>query len=111
MTNPDERERNIHLADEYIIKQLSLPAEDSQWKIKSIIPLVDRCISRINKDEINLLDVGGGPGVILNAVSEYINESHGIKVNRFALDISLGMLNIQKKAESRIEKGVSRRHL
>ena len=107
MTNPDEYKRNLYLSDEYIIKQLSLPAEDSRWKINSIIPLVDRYISYINKDEINLLDVGGGTGAILNAVSEYIKESHSIKVNTFALDISFGMLDIQKKQNPKLRKALA----
>lgn len=107
MTNPDERERNFHLADEYIIKHPSLHAEDSQWKINSIIPLVDRCISCINKDDINLLDVGGGSGIILKEVSEYIQESHGVKVNRFALDLSLDILNIQKKQNPELRKALA----
>lgn len=97
MKSIDEYVRNLYLADEYIIRNPSLHQEDSHWKIRKIIPLVGKSIYHINKDEINLLDVGGGSGSILNAVSMYIEASHRVKVNKFAVDLSSEMLEIQKK--------------
>lgn len=49
------------------------------------------------KKEINLLDVGGGAGLILKGISEYIESKYEVKINKFAIDLSPGMLEIQKK--------------
>ena len=74
-----------------------LHEKDSNWKVSKIIPLVDKFISYINKDIINLLDVGGGAGLILNMISIYIEKNYSIKVNKYLLDLSPGMLEVQKK--------------
>ena len=74
-----------------------LHEKDSNWKVSKIIPLVDKFISYINKDIINLLDVGGGAGLILNMISIYIEKNYSIKVNKYLLDLSPGMLDVQKK--------------
>jgi SAM-dependent methyltransferase len=105
--NTEEYVKNLYLTDEYIIKNPSLHEEDSPWKVSKIIPLVDKFIGHINKDEINLLDVGGGAGLILNAVSKYIEKSYGIKVHKFALDLSPGMLEIQKKRNPDLKKALN----
>ena len=97
MGNIGKYATNLYLTDEYLIKTPTLYDVDSPWKVSKITPLVDRFISYINKGEINLLDVGGGAGLILNAISTYIKESHSVDVNKFALDLSPGILNIQKK--------------
>jgi SAM-dependent methyltransferase len=103
MQDLNEYVRNLYLTDEYIIKNPSLHEEDLPWKVSKIIPLVDRFIGYIGKaenHEINLLDVGGGAGLILDAVSVHIEESHSIEVNKFALDLSPRALEVQKKANS-----------
>lgn len=87
---------NIYTTNEYLKKNPSLHEEDSPWKIEKIIPMVDKFIGHIDKKEINLLDVGGGAGLILKAVSAYIEEKHGKKVNKFSLDLSPKMLETQK---------------
>lgn len=97
MKNAPPYTKNLYEKDEYIIKNPSLHEEDSSWKVSKIKPLVFKVITEINKKEINLLDVGGGAGVILDVVSTCIETSKNIKVNRFALDLSPGMLEIQKK--------------
>jgi SAM-dependent methyltransferase len=90
--------RELYLKDEYLIKNPSLHEEDSPWKVSKIAPLVDTFINHINKkDEINLLDVGGGAGLILGAISTYIEKNFGIKVNKYALDLSASMLGVQKQ--------------
>jgi len=53
------------------------------------------------------LDVGGGAGLILNAVSINIEESYGIKVNKCALDLSPRMLEIQKKTNPDLKKALN----
>lgn len=107
MKDMEELVKNLYLRDEYIIKNPSLHEEDSPWKLSKIIPLVDRFIGYINKDEVNLLDVGGGAGLILNAVSTYIAESYSIRVSKFALDVSLGMLEIQKKRNPDLRRALN----
>ena len=107
MKNIHEYATNLYLTDEYILKNPSLDVIDSPWKVSKITPLVDSFISYINKDEINLLDVGGGAGLILNAISSYIEESYGIEVNKFALDLSPGMLNLQQKSNPGLKKALN----
>jgi SAM-dependent methyltransferase len=107
MKSINEYTKNLYLTDEYIIKNPSLHEEDSPWKVSKIIPLIDKFTGYLNKDEINLLDVGGGAGLILNAVSTYIEKSYGIKVNKFALDLSPGMLEIQKKRNPDLKKALN----
>ena len=71
--------------------------EDSVWKTSKIIQLIDEYFSIENKTEINLLDVGGGAGIIMNNISSYIVDKYNIKVNKYILDLSPGMLDIQKR--------------
>jgi len=95
---------NLYLRDEYISKNPSLHEEDSPWKVDKISPLVDKFISHINKREINLLDAGGGAGLILKGISEYIERNYNIRPNKYALDLSPGMLEIQKKRNPDLKK-------
>jgi len=89
--------QNFYSGDEYILKNPSLHEEDSPWKVSQIIPLIDVLMLNIEKNEINLLDVGGGAGLILSLVSTHIEKNHHKKVNKFALDLSPGMLKIQEE--------------
>lgn len=98
---------NIYLTDEYLIKNPSLHEKDSPWKVSKIIPLVDKFTQYIDKDEINLLDVGGGAGLILSEISTYIEESHGIKVNKYTLDLSPGILEIQRKNNPSLKRALN----
>jgi len=107
MKNKSESIKDFYLTDEYILKNPSLHEEDSPWKISKILPLIDKSLSFINKKEINLLDVGGGAGLILKAVSNHIEKAHGVKVNKFALDLSPGMLKIQKKQNLNLKKALN----
>lgn len=100
MVDSDETHKNLknlYLTDEYILKNPSIHEEDSPWKINKIIPLINNFISNFNKNEVFLLDVGGGAGLILNAVADYIKDNFTINVNKFAIDLSPGILKIQKK--------------
>jgi SAM-dependent methyltransferase len=105
--NVEEHAKNLYLMDEYISKNPSLHIEDSPRKVRLIIPLVDKVLGLINKTEINLLDVGGGAGLILDAISLHIEQSHSIKVNKFALDLSPGMLEIQKNRIPSLKKAIN----
>jgi SAM-dependent methyltransferase len=99
--------KNVYLTDEYIRKHPSLFEQDSPWKASKVIPLVDKFVGHFDKDEMNLLDVGGGAGLVLKVVSSYIEENHGIKVNKFALDLSPGILEIQKNKNPDLKKALN----
>lgn len=98
---------NLYITDEYIKKHPSLHEEDSPWKVSKIIPLIDKLSNYFEKDEINLLDVGGGAGLIIKAISTYVEQSYGIKVNKFSLDLSPGMLEIQRKRNPDLKKALN----
>jgi ubiquinone/menaquinone biosynthesis C-methylase UbiE len=102
----EEHAKNLYLSDEYIKRYPSLHEENSPWKVSKILPLIDELLYRFDKNEINLLDVGGGAGLILSAVSTYIEQSYNIKVNKFALDMSPGILEIQKKRNPDLKKAL-----
>ncbi len=104
MFNNAGKEKNLYSTDDYIKKNPSIHEEDSPWKISKVIPMIDRFADYIKNDEINLLDVGGGAGLILKGASSYIQQSYNIKVNKIALDLSPGMLNIQKSNNPDIKK-------
>jgi len=99
--------QNLYLSDKYIAKNVSLHIEDSFWKVSKIIPLIDEFVDYANKNEIKLLDVGGGAGLILNTISTYMKERHGIKVDKFALDLSPSILEVQKKNNPDLKKALN----
>lgn len=107
MENIDGHVEDLYLTDEYVVKNPSLHEEDSPWKIGKIKPLIDRFADRFNGDEIDLLDVGGGAGVILDAVSTYTREKHGMNVNKFALDLSPAILEIQRRRNPDLKKALN----
>jgi SAM-dependent methyltransferase len=87
----------LYSRDEYMTKWPSLHEECSPWKVSKIIPLLEAFMGCVSKDEISLLDVGGGAGSILSAVSNYVEKTHGVRVRKTALDLSPAILEIQKK--------------
>ena len=107
MKNIDEYVKNLYLGDTYIIQNPSLHEEDSPWKVSEIIPFIDRFMSYVNREEISLLDVGGGAGLILHAISSYIEDSYGIRVKKLALDLSPGMIEVQKKRNPDLIKALN----
>ncbi len=82
--------------DAYLLHNPTLHEEDSPWKIKKIIPCVDKILRLNNKKTLSLLDVGGGAGHILKAVAGYL-QTRGRSVTQHALDLSKEMLRHQKK--------------
>lgn len=107
MKKVDEYIENLYLKNQYIVKNPLLHEEDAAWKISKILPLVDRFLTYINKHEINLLDVGGGTGTILNRIPIYIEANYSIKVNKFTLDLSPGMVEIQKERNSDLKRALN----
>lgn len=86
----------LYTDDEYICKNPTLHEENTSWKLSRIVPVVNYVLELIDKDEITLLDVGGGAGLVLRGVAEHI-KSRGYKVRKIALDLSPGMLAVQCK--------------
>lgn len=101
-----EHTKEFYLSDEYIRKNPSLHVQDSPWKVSKIIPFIDDFIHYLNY-EIKILDVGGGAGLILKEISTYIEKTCGLIVNKYALDLSPGMLKIQKLNNSDIIKSLN----
>jgi ubiquinone/menaquinone biosynthesis C-methylase UbiE len=85
----------LYTTNEYITKNPTIHEEDSPWKIEKLTPLIDKFIETNTKKTINLLDVGGGAGIILSALSSYIAQNCQVKVNKYILDLSPKMLQIQ----------------
>jgi ubiquinone/menaquinone biosynthesis C-methylase UbiE len=96
----DKQVLDFYRGPGYILKNPSLHQEDTHWKIIKIKPLIDRLFYQgdlTNQDVINLLDIGGGAGLILRGISSYIENCYNKKVNKFALDVSPEMVNIQRQ--------------
>jgi len=88
---------DFYKLNQYQAKNPNLHEEDSHWKAIKILPLVDQIIAEYDQDSYVILDVGGGAGLILSYVADYIRKKHHRKVIKYAIDLSLGMLEIQKK--------------
>lgn len=100
--------KNLYFEDHYIEKNPSLHKVDSPWKISKILPLIDNFIYYLNnKEEINILDVGGGAGLILKEIASNIEKKFNIKVNKLALDLSPGILEIQKKNNPDLKRSLN----
>ena len=84
-----------------------LHEEDSQWKTSKLCPLVDAFLVRHQKDEIILLDVGGGAGAILSEIANLIRRHQNKSVKKYALDLSPGALEIQCARNPDIVKALS----
>lgn len=88
--------KNFYKLDKYLLKNPSLHEEDFPWKVSKILPLVDKMMVDFKGNIVVILDVGGGSGLILASISNYIKKRHHKKVIKYALDLSPGMLDIQK---------------
>jgi len=100
--------KNLYVTDEYMEKNPSLHEEDSAWKIGKIIPALERLMKEMPaREQINLLDVGGGAGVVLSRVSAYLSSEHGLRVNKYALDLSPGMLKVQHERNPDLRRAVN----
>ena len=108
MKDPEELAKNLYLKGEYITKHPCLHEKESPWKVSKIVPFIDKLIDYMPpRRETNILDVGGGAGLILNLLSTYIHYTYDIKVNKYALDMSADMLEIQRKRNPDLVKALS----
>jgi len=87
--------QRLYQSGAYVLQNPTLHEEDSPWKVSLIEPLLDQCVQYILGDRISLLDAGGGAGLMLRGVAEYLARSHSIMVEKYALDLSPAMLERQ----------------
>jgi SAM-dependent methyltransferase len=87
---------NIYTSGEYLQNNPTLDVEDTPWKLEKILPALDNFVKDSIVKDITLLDVGGGAGLILKGVSDYLRERN-INVKKYSLDLSKEMLQIQKE--------------
>ena len=107
MSRDESNITNLYSSDEYIEKNPNIHEEDSPWKITKITPLIDEYLMHEKLSEMNLLDVGGGAGIILKEASSYIRKTNRVQVNKLALDLSPGMLEIQNKNNPDLVKALN----
>ena len=98
----------LYKTDEYVNIFPTLFEEDSEWKLSKIIPLLDEWDTQVSESIkiINLLDVGGGAGLILRSVSSHIEGKYNKKVNKYALDLSGAALEMQQKKNPDLKKAL-----
>jgi SAM-dependent methyltransferase len=86
----------LYLSGAYLRNNPTLHSEDSAWKAKIIYPFLDRFVALRNAPQWNLLDVGGGAGLLLRMIGDYLTHKTGRSVVKCALEYSTQMLEIQK---------------
>lgn len=87
---------NIYTSGEYISRNPTLDVEDTPWKLSKIIPLAEVFAARHNSAKVKILDVGGGAGMVLKGLSDFL-ATRELEVEKYALDLSREMLEIQKR--------------
>jgi SAM-dependent methyltransferase len=88
---------DLYLTDKYVAKNPDLHQNDSPWKVSKLLPFIDTFIKHNTNGEISILDVGGGAGLILKALTEYIEQKTCVKVKMYSADLSGYMLKIQRQ--------------
>ena len=88
---------SLYKNDIYITKHPLLHIRDSKWKVHGIIPYIKKIFSLEKWNTFNILDVGGGAGIIIKEIASHIKNNYKISVNKYLLDLSLETLEIQKK--------------
>ena len=92
---------DIYNNNTYIANNPTIHSEDSEFKFKNIEPLLNNI--NIEKNQIKILDVGGGAGIIGKYVLDFF-ENKNIMVLFDSLDLSTEMLKVQKKNNPAIKK-------
>lgn len=92
---------NIYSDGTYIASNPSLHAEDSEFKMSYVAQLLEKV--DWNRTRINILDIGGGAGILGKFVCEWFIK-RGYTVSVHALDLSREMLEVQKKNNPYLEK-------
>lgn len=97
----------LYITNEYLNINPSIHIEETPWKVRKIKPLIDKCLKKYNKRKLKLLDVGGGAGQILKEISSYIESKYNIKVEKYAIDLTPKILEIQKKNNPSLKKALN----
>jgi len=99
MTKINEQVKSLYTSDEYLVKFPELFQEDTPWKLSKIFPVLDRWVGTLDSEqkEVNILDVGGGAGLILKGVSSYLQDRYSLSARKNSLDLSPGMLQEQQQ--------------
>jgi len=92
---------DIYNNDLYIKNSPNLHSEDSKFKFDQIKKILDKI--EIFENNLKLLDVGGGAGLLGKMVFDYFSNK-GVNVEMHALDLSKEMLNTQKLNNPNIKK-------
>jgi SAM-dependent methyltransferase len=87
---------NIYASGEYIRNNPTLDVEDVPWKLSKIIPLANAFADQCCSTKVKILDVGGGAGLLLKGISDFLGTKK-MHVEKYALDLSREMLEMQKK--------------
>jgi len=115
MTNQNEKKStkiaSLYLSNEYVVKHPTLHMGDSPWKISKVKFLLDDFIQSYKVSckgkFLNVLDVGGGAGVILKEIAAEIEAKYDLTVNKFALDLSPKALEVQAKTNPDLKKALN----
>ncbi len=86
----------LYLSGDYLRKNPTLHAEDSAWKAEILTPFLNSLVLAHPVSPLNILDVGGGAGLLLRLVGEYLSQSCGHKIVKSVLEYSPEMLDLQK---------------
>ncbi len=94
--------------DEYYRLNPSLHTEDSLFKARAIINLIEQLpVSKLfGKGQVKILDVGGGAGVLSFLICEYLARQ-GARVDSIAYDLSRGSLKKQLENNRHISLATS----
>ncbi|MBN1437324.1 MAG: class I SAM-dependent methyltransferase [Sedimentisphaerales bacterium] len=89
----------LYSSDKYITHYPTLFTEHSAWKMTKLCPPLDIWHKQLatSTQQVGLLDVGGGAGLILKATAEHIQKAYGCQVRKYALDLSPAMLETQRQ--------------
>jgi SAM-dependent methyltransferase len=97
MDKSKEKITDFYKSNQYQLNNPTLHEEDSFWKSKKILLSVDYLLRRHGGKMITILDVGGGAGLILSTIAIYIKKIYKVDVVKYAIDLSPGMLSVQKE--------------
>lgn len=97
MTKIDKKTiEEFYTSDRFMEANLSHEV-DSPWKTEQMKPFCDLLLQHELSPTITILDVGGGTGLILRDISNYIVKKHRRKIKQMSLDLSPGFLQLQMK--------------
>ena len=91
-----EEIENFYRTDQFLRVNPKTDA-DSFWKAEKLKPFIDDFLQRNSERNLKILDVGGGVGIVMKNICDYISGKHKNKISQFAIDLSPGALKLQQK--------------